>query len=71
MTFHIIPWVWGVDGDKTVGISDTIYVTEDGCESFFSLEEEFTLKPGKKASSDKPSGDASKSKSSNGQAASA
>ena len=71
MTFHIIPWVWGVDGDKTVGISDTIYVTEDGCESFFSLEEEFTLKPGKKASSDKPSGDASKSESSNGRAASA
>ncbi|RIJ21599.1 aminopeptidase P family protein [Henriciella barbarensis] len=47
MTFHIIPWVWGVDGDKTVGISDTFYVTETGCESFFSLPEEFTLKPGK------------------------
>jgi Xaa-Pro dipeptidase len=46
MTFHIIPWVWGVDGDKTVGISDTFYVTETGCESFFSLPEEFTLKPG-------------------------
>ena len=46
MTFHIIPWVWGVDGDKTVGISDTFYVTEDGCESFFSLPEEFTLKTG-------------------------
>ena len=55
MTFHIIPWVWGVDGDKTVGISDTIYVTEDGCESFFTLPEDFTLKPGKKqASSPKP-----------------
>lgn len=71
MTFHVIPWVWGVDGDKTVGISDTIHVTEDGCESFFTLEEEFTLKPGKKASSDKTSEDASKSKSGNGQAASA
>ena len=46
MTFHIIPWVWGVDGDKTVGISDTFYVTENGCESFFSLPEEFTLKGG-------------------------
>ncbi|MEQ8558174.1 MAG: ectoine hydrolase [Henriciella sp.] len=69
MTFHIIPWVWGVDGDKTVGISDTIYVTEDSCESFFTLEEEFTLKPGKKSSS----GDTTKSKpkSTNGQSASA
>nr|WP_305909023.1 ectoine hydrolase [Methylomarinum sp. Ch1-1]MDP4521898.1 ectoine hydrolase [Methylomarinum sp. Ch1-1]MDP4521925.1 ectoine hydrolase [Methylomarinum sp. Ch1-1] len=34
MTFHIIPWMWGVDGDKTCGISDTIYITEEGCESF-------------------------------------
>ena len=35
MTFHIIPWMWGIDGDKTCGISDTIYVTENGCTSFF------------------------------------
>lgn len=45
MTFHIIPWMWGVDGDKTVGISDTIRVTERGCESFFSLDEDFFVKP--------------------------
>lgn len=45
MTFHIIPWMWGVDGDKTVGISDTLRITEDGCESFFSLEERMTAKP--------------------------
>ena len=45
MTFHIIPWMWGVDGDKTVGISDTIYVTADGCESFFTLDEDFVTKP--------------------------
>ena len=51
MTFHFIPWLWGVDGDKTVGISDTIYITEDGSESFFSLDEDFTVKsPGKSAS---------------------
>lgn len=43
MTFHVIPWMWGVDGDKTVGISDTIAVTEDGCESLFDLPEEFTV----------------------------
>jgi Xaa-Pro dipeptidase len=45
MTFHIIPWMWGVDGDKTCGISDTIYVTADGCESFFSMDRDFTVKP--------------------------
>jgi len=45
MTFHVIPWMWGVDGNKTVGISDTIYVTSDGCESFFDLDEDFTVKP--------------------------
>jgi Xaa-Pro dipeptidase len=44
MTFHIIPWTWGVDGDKTCGISDTIRVTADGCESFFELEEDFVVK---------------------------
>jgi Xaa-Pro dipeptidase len=45
MTFYIIPWMWGVDGDKTCGISDTIYVTADGCESFFSMDRDFTVKP--------------------------
>ncbi|TVR45986.1 MAG: aminopeptidase P family protein [Planctomycetota bacterium] len=45
MTFHLIPWMWGVDGDKTVGISDSIYVTERGCQSFFSMEREFVCKP--------------------------
>ena len=51
MVFHIIPWMWGVDGDKTVGISDTLRVTEGGCESFFSLDESFVSKPqhGKRA----------------------
>ncbi len=45
MTFHLIPWMWGVDGTKTVGISDTIYVTDRGCRSFFSLDREFIQKP--------------------------
>lgn len=44
MTFHIIPWMWGVDGDKTCGISDTIHITQEGCESFFSLERDFVVK---------------------------
>ena len=43
MTFHMIPWLWGVDGDKTVGISDTILITDDGCESFFDLDRDFTV----------------------------
>ncbi len=54
MTFHIIPWLWGVDRRQTVGISDTLYVTEDGCESFFSLDEDFVVKSGAK----KPDGEA-------------
>ncbi|MAS24447.1 MAG: peptidase M24 [Oceanospirillaceae bacterium] len=45
MTFHLIPWMWGIDGDKTCGISDTIHITEDGCESFFSMDRDFTVKP--------------------------
>ena len=45
MTFHLIPWMWGIDGDKTCGISDTIYITDDGCESFFSMDRDFTVKP--------------------------
>jgi len=44
MTFHLIPWMWGIDGDKTCGISDTIRVTADGCESFFTLDRHFTVK---------------------------
>ena len=44
MTFHMIPWMWGVDGDKTCGISDTIVITDDGCRSFFTLERDFTVK---------------------------
>ena len=50
MTFHVIPWMWGVDGDKTVGISDTILITEDGCESFFDLDEDFPIQGGSASS---------------------
>ncbi|MDP2505926.1 ectoine hydrolase [Oceanobacter sp. 3_MG-2023] len=45
MTFHIIPWMWGVDGDKTCGISDTIYITDQGCQSFFDMDRNFVVKP--------------------------
>ncbi len=43
MTFHIIPWMWAVDGDKTCGISDTIVITEDGCESLFTIDRPMTV----------------------------
>ncbi|MCG7309739.1 ectoine hydrolase [Brachybacterium sp. ACRRE] len=43
MTFHLIPWMWGVDGDKTCGISDTVRITADGCESLFHVPEDFTV----------------------------
>lgn len=35
MTLHLIPWLYGVDGDKLMAISETVRVTADGCESFF------------------------------------
>jgi len=45
MTFHIIPWMWGVEGTKTCGISDTFYITGDGCGSFFEdVEQDFVVK---------------------------
>ncbi|SHJ86315.1 Xaa-Pro dipeptidase [Desulfatibacillum alkenivorans DSM 16219] len=43
MTLHLIPWMWGVDGDKTCGISDTVYITKDGCRSFFDFDEDFLV----------------------------
>jgi len=53
MTFHVIPWMWGIDGDKTCGISDTFYITETGCGSFFEdVEQNFTLKSGQPASNE-------------------
>ncbi len=45
MTFHMIPWMWGVEGNKTCGISDTIIVTDDGCRSFFKMDRDFVVKP--------------------------
>ncbi len=42
MTFHIIPWIHGIEGDHVMGISDTVRVTDDGCESFFTMEPKFT-----------------------------
>ncbi|WP_462417823.1 ectoine hydrolase [Kytococcus sp. Marseille-QA3725] len=49
MTFHVLPWLWGVGGTRTVGISDTLTVTQDGCESLFTLPEDFTVHPTREA----------------------
>jgi Xaa-Pro dipeptidase len=59
MTFHVIPWMWGIDGDKSCGISDTFFITEEGCGSFFEdVERDFTVKAdtstGKKVSDIQP-----------------
>ncbi len=70
MTFHLIPWIWGAGGKQTVGISDTIHVTETGCESFFSLGREFTRKEAPVKSASKKSGGGAKTPS-NGHAVSA
>ncbi|MYM62645.1 ectoine hydrolase [Pseudomaricurvus sp. HS19] len=50
MTFHMIPWMWGVEGNKTCGISDTIVITDTGCRSFFTMDRDFTVKPAKSGS---------------------
>jgi Xaa-Pro dipeptidase len=46
--------MWGVDGDKTVGISDTIRITDTGCESFFDLPMDFTVADSSRALSAVP-----------------
>jgi len=56
MTFHVIPWMWGVEGTRTVGISDTVRITDTGCESFFELDEDFTINPGAEAGGREPVG---------------
>jgi Xaa-Pro dipeptidase len=43
MTFHLIPWLQ-VAGVFGMGLSETVRVTADGCESFFSLERKLYLR---------------------------
>jgi len=43
MTFHLIPWLQ-VPGLAGVGLSETVRVTEGGCESFFSTERKVFVK---------------------------
>lgn len=41
MTLHVIPWMWGIEGKVTCGISETFLITEEGCRSFFTLDRGF------------------------------
>lgn len=43
MTLHLIPWLYAVDGDKLMALSETIRVTADGCESFFNMPRELYI----------------------------
>ncbi|HKJ82846.1 MAG TPA: ectoine hydrolase [Mariprofundaceae bacterium] len=58
MTFHVIPWMWGIDGDKSCGISDTFYITDTGCGSFFEdVEQDFSIRPNRPAKRHEPESD--------------
>ncbi|MBB3189997.1 ectoine hydrolase [Halomonas cerina] len=35
MTLHLLPWMYGIDDHHVIGLSDTLRVTADGCESLF------------------------------------
>lgn len=37
MTFHLIPWLYGVEGKHVMAISETIRITKNGAESFFDF----------------------------------
>jgi len=38
MTFHLIPWMYGVDDAHVMGQSETLRVTRDGCERLLDVE---------------------------------
>jgi len=43
MTFHLIPWVQ-VPGMAGVGLSETVRVTAEGCESLFDFPRQVFVK---------------------------
>ena len=38
MTFHIIPWLFGYEGNRVMGISETVVITEDGAQPLCELD---------------------------------
>jgi Xaa-Pro dipeptidase len=43
MTFHLIPWIQ-VAGEAGVGCSETIHITETGCEALTNFERKLFVK---------------------------
>lgn len=37
MTFHLIPWLYGVENQHVMALSETIRITSNGAESFFDM----------------------------------
>lgn len=35
MTLHLLPWMYGIEDRHVIGLSETLRVTADGCESLF------------------------------------
>lgn len=44
MTFHLIPWLYGVLDQHVLGLSETIRITETGAESFFNFPRHLFVK---------------------------
>jgi Xaa-Pro dipeptidase len=38
MTFHLIPWLFGYEGDRVMGISETVRITKDGAVPLSDLD---------------------------------
>lgn len=44
MTFHIIPWLFGYEGDRVMAISETVRITSSGCEALHDLDRALVVK---------------------------
>lgn len=44
MTFHLIPWLYGVLDKHVMALSETIRITENGAESFFNFPRQLFVK---------------------------
>lgn len=46
MTFHLIPWLYGVEDKHVLALSETIRITQNGAESFFDFPRQLFVKGG-------------------------
>lgn len=44
MTFHLIPWLFGYEGDRVMGISETVRITEGGAVPLSNLDRSLVVK---------------------------